>query len=100
MVWDIDKKASNYSLFNHLTFNIKIHHEKYYGENHFSVVDFDIVPISIGASQFNNNYSDSSNEYHCHKAENYSQNFAVDIQRLDVPQTIYYTYDVIFSVNL
>jgi len=43
-------KSPKYILYNHFTFNIKIHQEKNYGENHYAVVGFDIVPTSIDSN--------------------------------------------------
>jgi len=91
--YDYEQAVYKYYIYNHFTFNVKIHQEKRYGENNYAVVGFDIVPISIGTKQ-----EDNKTTYNCHNESDYTLNFIRGKQHLDVPQTVFFTYDVVFEV--
>jgi hypothetical protein len=93
--YDYEQAIYKYYLYNHFTFNVKIHQEKRYGEDNYAVVGFDIIPTSIGSKQFNN-----TSAQNCHDKTDYTLNFIRGKQQLDQAQTIYFTYDVIFEVRI
>ncbi len=93
--YDYEQARYNYFIYNHLTFNIKLHHEPRYGESYYAIVGFDIVPISINYKSVNVTNSTQG----CNPSNDYTLNFIRGKQSIDEATTVYFTYDIEFQVK-
>jgi len=90
-IYQYEEDTYKYYIYNHFTFNVKINQEKL--ADNFTIVGFDIIPISLGLRN-------DDNTTYCYNEPNYILNFIRGKQQLDIPQTIHFTYDIIFEVCL